>query len=316
MDSRGVTERVEKGDFMPTIPFEPLLNRDLRKMEAKEIIETVCPLLQEEINYATNAFQRCQESMKGMSPDEPLPILVSYHHIIGMTDGIEVLLSQSCVIPSIPLLRSSFEALLTMQYITKEDSKKRSFSWLVLNLHNRLKRYDLLDLSHVKGKEFKLALAKEGLDKSLNFELLDVTKAKNNLQSLLSNPNYSIAEEEYQRRKLKAHNVNWYSFYGGPPNLRELAKYLNRESEYDFLYRYWSDIIHVGALSHFLTRTNVGSPAFKAIRYNNELKQIGQVSSIFIIDATRLMIKKYCGGEEQGFTNWYITEIRDRFLKL
>jgi len=47
---------------MPTKQFEPLLYRELRKVEAKEVIEIASPLLQEEVNYATNAFQRCQAS--------------------------------------------------------------------------------------------------------------------------------------------------------------------------------------------------------------------------------------------------------------
>ena len=303
---------------MPTKQFEPLLNRDLRKVEAKEIIEIASPLLQEEINYATNAFQRCQEATKGAAPDEPLPVLVSYYHVIGMTDGIEVLVSQSCAVPSIPLLRSSFEALLTIEYILKEDCKRRAFAWLVCYVHTRLNLYEMMDTSHQRGKEFLAALAKDGLDKYMNFQSPpNITKAIQNLQSLLGNPNYEIGEDEYQRIKsIRKRPINWYNLFSGPSNLRELSKYLNRWSEYDFLYRYWSNIVHVGDLSHFLTRTKTGSSAFRSIRNHEELAQVAKFAASFILDATRLMLNKYRSGEATSFRRWYISEIRDRYLSL
>ncbi len=118
---------------MPYDEFKPLLNREIRKAEAREIINIASPLLQEEINYATNAFQRCQESAKNVVPDEHVPVLASYHHVIGMIDGIEVLISQSCIVPAVPLLRSAFEALLAIDYILEKDYHLRFFpGWYVM----------------------------------------------------------------------------------------------------------------------------------------------------------------------------------------
>jgi hypothetical protein len=303
---------------MPTKPYEPLLYRELRKAEAKKTIEIASPMLQETINYSTYVFARFQDSIKKVTPDEPLPIIASYHHIIGLADGIEVLISQSCVTPAIPLLRSMFEALLTIEYILKEDSQRRSFSWLVCYIHSRLRTYDMLDPSHEQGKKSIEALAREGLDKSMNLESLpDINRYKQNLQSLLAKPNYSIAEEEYQRIKRKRkHFPNWYSLFEGPGNLRELASFLNRISEYDFLYRYWSSIAHAEALSNLLTRTTSGSPAFKVFRSNKELGQVSKMASTYIIDSTRLIIDKYRHGENQSFATWYLKEIRAHYLSL
>lgn len=301
---------------MPTKPFERLLYRDLRKAEAKEIIEIASPLLQEVINYATNAFQRCQESVVGEAADEPLPVFDSYYHVIEMTDGIEVLVSQSCAVPAIPLLRSSFEALLTIEYILKDDCKNRAFAWLVCNAHNRIKQYEMLDTSHQRGKEFLAALKEEGIDNLDSQSPPDIAKAVQNLQSLLNNPNYKIAEGEYQKLKRTGkRRVDWYRLFNGPSNLRELAKHLNRWSEYDMLYRYWSNIVHVSDLSHFLTKTETGSPAFKVLRNHEDLGQVAKMACTFTIDATRLMLNKYRSGEAASFKRWYISEIRDRYLR-
>ncbi|MBN1160947.1 MAG: hypothetical protein JXA17_03255 [Dehalococcoidales bacterium] len=302
---------------MPTKPFEKLLYRELRKVEAKKIIDIASPLLSEEINYATWIFMRCQDSMKGTAPDEALPILVSYYHVIEMTDGIEVLFSQSCAVPAIPLLRSAFEALLTIEYILKENSQRRAFSWLVCYTHNRIKLYELFDISTQKGREFKAALTSSGLDKYTDFQAIpNIKKSIENLKSLLGSPGYKIAEDEYQEYKTRKKTINWYNLFNGPNDLRSLSKYLNRLPEYDLLYRGWSNIAHAVDLSHFLSRTKSGSPSFRPLRNHEELAQVAKMASIFIIDATKQMINKYRHGENKNFGTWYLKEVRQSYLSL
>ncbi len=303
---------------MPTKQFEPLLYRELRKVEAKKIIEIASPLLQEEINYATNAFQRCQDSAVGAAADELIPVLTSYYHIIEMTDGIEVLISQSCAVPAVPLLRSSFEALLTIEYILEGDSRRRAFAWLACYCHDRLGRYEMLDPSHQKGKEFIITFEEDEISKYMTLPSLpNLPQAIQNLKSLLGKPNYKAADDEYQRLKsIRKRKPNWYSFFGGPGNLKDLARHMHWGAYYDILYRYWSSIAHAGDLSHFLTRTKKGSPAFNPIRNHQELGLLASIASSFLLDATREMIGKFRPGEKYSLRRWYINEIRARHFTL
>lgn len=302
---------------MPTKSFEPLLYRELRKVECKEIIEIASPLLQEEVNYATNAFQRCQESAVGAA-DEPLPVFASYYHVIGMTDGIEVLISQSCAVPAIPLLRSSFEALLTIEYILEADYQRRGFAWLVCYVHNRLSQYEMLDPSHQKGKEFLVTFAADSVSKHMKLPSFpNLSQVIQNLKSLLNNPNYQFADYEYQRiNSIRKRKPNWYSLFGGPGNLRDLAKHVNWGAQYDILYRSWSSITHADDLSQFLTQTKRGSPAFKPLRNPEELKHISVMASSFILDATKKMLGKFRAGEMRNYGKWYMREVRARHLAL
>jgi hypothetical protein len=302
---------------MPTKQFEPLLYRELRKVEAKKIIEIASPLLQEEINYATNAFQRCQESAVGAA-DEHLPMLASYLHVIEMTDGIEVLISQCCPIPAIPLLRSSFEALLTIDYIVETDYQQRAFAWLVYYVHERLKQYEMLDPSHPRGKEFLTTLAADKMSEYMKLSPFPkLAQAIQNLKSLLSYPNYQIANSEYENLKRRQRRKpNWYSLFGGPSDLRKLAGHLNRGAQYDILYRYWSQISHAGDLSRFLTKTSEGSPAFKPLRNPEELKQVSKLASTFILDSTMKILSKFRAGEMLNYTRWYEREAQKRLLAL
>jgi len=301
---------------MPTKQFEPLLYRELRKIEAKEVIEIASPLLQEEVNYATHAFQRCQASSTG-TKDEDLPLLVSYLHVIEMTDGVEVLISQSCPIPAIPLLRSSFEALLTIDYILEADYQRRAFAWLVCYVHERLNQYEMLDHSHPRGKEFSAALEADEISEYFKLPSFpNLAQAIQNLESLLiDNPNYQVADLEYQRLKSRR-KPNWYSLFGGPPDLRQLARHLNRGAQYDILYRHWSQISHAGDLSRFLTKTSEGSPAFKPLRNPEELKHISVMASSFILGATKKILGKFRAGEMASLGRWYVREARKRHVVL
>jgi len=65
---------------MPTEPLKPLLDRDLRMVAAKEIIDITCPLLQELVNYATNAWARCIAEASGQV-DEDVAVTMLYLHI-------------------------------------------------------------------------------------------------------------------------------------------------------------------------------------------------------------------------------------------
>lgn len=108
---------------IPTQSFKPLLSRDEVKVIAKPAIDIASPVLQETINYATHAFERCRTSKKG-SLEEAFPLLASYLHIIQMTDSIEVLISNSCGAPADLLLRSSWEAKLAIEYILEKRNGK------------------------------------------------------------------------------------------------------------------------------------------------------------------------------------------------
>lgn len=104
---------------MPTKPLDTVLDRDIPKVQAKPLIDVASPALQEVINYATNAYERCRLSKKGLR-DEAFPVIALYLHTIQMADSIEVLISNCCGSPVIPLLRSLFEAKLSIEYILEK----------------------------------------------------------------------------------------------------------------------------------------------------------------------------------------------------
>jgi hypothetical protein len=295
---------------MPTKVLESILYRELSKVEAKEFIDIASPLLQELVNYATNVLARCVSSSSKL--DEDVAILALYRHIIEITDGIEVLIAQSGAIPAIPLLRSSFEASLSIEYILEKDAvyTRRSLAWLIGYVHKRLDMYERFDPSTSKGREFKRLFDQDKTVSDIKMPpSSEAQKAIANLQSMLSKPHLQDVEKEYSRYKRAP---NWYHLFGGPLNLRALAEYLNRGAQYEFLYRQWSTTAHAQNLLPFLARTEKGESAIGRLRNPKEMKTVVSFASTFILDATRLILGKLRPGED--FSKWYIEEVRGRYL--
>ncbi len=303
---------------MSTKPFEPMLYRDLHKVAAKDIIAIAVPLLQEEINYATNAFKRCQDAAVGGIPAEHLAVFSLYHHVIGMIDGVEVLVSQSCAVPTIPLLRSAFEALLGIDYILEKDYQQRAFSWLVSFIHDKKSKYDILNSKRPKGR--KIAKSSQEDEIGAYIETPDFPSVSEMIQAyniLLNETKLQSVENEYQRLKRKIHRKpNWFSLFNGPNSIENLAKHFNRGSQYNDLYRRWSSVSHATDLSNYLFESNGRVTRYKPIRNSEELRTFSVLASSFILLATTKMIGKFRSGENNSLGKWYLRECRKLHLAL
>lgn len=302
---------------MPTEPLLGLLNREAAKEDAEAMIQVATPLLRELVNYGTQMFNRCQAASTG-NENEDLAVLMLYLHIIEMADAISVLVSESCATAAKPLVRSMFETLLYMEYILEKEYVRRSLSWLVEYVHNRLSSYEVVEPSTGAGQEFQAILADDKVASGIIIPAqiqARVPRAIDNLENFLARPDIQPIETEYQLcKKRKRRRPNWYSLFGGPGNLRELALYLKRGGEYQIQYRDWSSISHPQDLSRFISRTEEGIPAFKALRNPEELASIGSTTASLMLNATRLLAAKFLPNED--IAEWYKREVRQRYFSL
>jgi hypothetical protein len=190
---------------MPTNPLPAALDRDIAKVEMSDQIKLACPLLQELVNYATNALQRCNLEVADGNEDENVAPLILYRHIIEMTDGIEVLLSQASVTPGIPVLRSSFEAVLQLEYILKDPSEyvRRSLMWMLGFIHDRIAFYERLDPATNRGQQFQQHLSARwpALVAIVSNLKTDAQNSLANLAALVQKAHFQPFEADYQARK-------------------------------------------------------------------------------------------------------------------
>ena len=231
-----------------------------------------------------------------------------------MTDAFEVLIAQSCAAPTVLLIRSSFEALLSLEYILESDSDyiNRSLSWLGGYAHRRLDSYESFLPDMPRGKQYQAAVMKDGSMKDLPMPPADeVQKAVDNLRSFLARDQFAPIEAEFATSKKRP---EWYRLFGGPSNLQQLSYHLNRHAQYDFLYRQWSTVTHAHDFPSFIARTTDGHTAIRGIRDPEPIRDVSRFAATFIIRATRLLLAKFRPGE--SFEAYYESEVRDRFLEL
>jgi hypothetical protein len=296
---------------MPTDSFKPVLDRDLSRVAARQVIDIISPLLQEVVNHATWAFRRFQTGSSGEVSVDLAPFLL-FHHVIEMTDGVEVLLSNSCVAAAIPTLRSAFEGRLSLEYMLEDDYRNRSLAWLCVYSHEKMRTYALVDPTTSGGIDFGKAWVLENKDAAPSHP--DAPKGIANLQSFLAEPYMVPIEKEYQRVKKGSRGApHWYSLFGGPANLRKLAEQLERVTEYDALYRIWSRVAHAGDASSIAAASH--GDTFHRIRYPADINLIAVLAFEFMIQATKLMSEKF-RPEAASISTWYQEEVKPRFDQL
>jgi len=300
---------------MPTEPYKPLLDPDLAAVSAKELIDLAAPVLREVVNNSTWVYQRCQAATSALGGvDEDLAPFALYRHVIEVADGVEVLISKSCSLAAIPLVRSAFEASLGLEYLLKDDTARRGLAWLCAYSRQRIAYYELLDASTSRGGRF-LAAWEKAFEFSLEPPAGQPEKALANLHSLFAEPHMApvCAEFEVQKRA-QNRDPNWYSLWGGPKHLSALASSLDREVEYMALYGKWSRFAHAGDLAPYLMRRPLGGTGVVSLRAPTELAQNVNLLVGFVLRCTRLMIDHYRKGE--NIQDWYLREVQEPWKKL
>jgi hypothetical protein len=311
------TLQTEKAE-MPTPPERSLLDRELSKSTASEFLAIANPMLTELVNYGTNLMGLCGLT----SVSEQGALVLIYSHIIEMTDGTQVLVSECCPVAAVPLLRSSFEALLALDYVLEENSTRRALAWWVGMIHEQIGYLENQDPETPKGKELQRALAKE---KYLSFftlplggpdKLKSIKERLAYWQTVLESGDAQAIETEYKRvARERRHSPKWYELYDGPQSLRQLARRLNCEASYELLYGTWSGIVHPQHLVHSLGQVADGLTEFGPLRQPVSLRHVTVYTSLFFLHASRLMahhFKPPC----EPIEAWYEREIKESFTYL
>jgi hypothetical protein len=299
---------------MPTDPLPWLLDRDLSKVAAKEVIELTSSLLTEIANYGTTVFGRCMASAKG-EPNEDLATLLLYLHVVEMTDGIQVLVGECCPTPAEPLLRSAFEALLSLRYIVRDDYRHRSLAWLADYTRSRLAEYDLADSETAHGGRFREALRREGRNIPLP-ENSEVRAAAAKLQPLLQSDQFRevVAEFDTLRRQRRRHPA-WYSLFGGPQTLRQLAVTVQMETMFSGFYPYWSRVAHAQDARRFLGVPRDGRQGFNRLRNTAGIRQLASLATSVFLDGTQALLGHF-RPDEKVLGKWYKAEVQVPYMAL
>lgn len=296
---------------MPTEAHADILYRDLAVVQVRDVYPDTSPLLIEVVNFGTNALVRAMSYGEG-EENLHLAAFALYRHILENTDAIQVLVENGCPATAAPNLRTSFEALLSLEYITESDDEYRirSLSWLAGYARKRLRVYRSLLTSTQLGRDFLRSIEE---DKTVrDFPSLpqdQVAEGVERMESLLARDQFIEIQKEFASFDREP---RWFRLFDGPHNVRELARHLERSAQYDVLYRQWSSVVHGEDFSPFIARGPRGEMGVRGLRDLTKTNEVTTFATTFMLDAIRHILKKFHPGETWG--NWYLREVQERYL--
>ena len=197
-------------------------------------IPVVCSPLEALIDYSTRVMRETFERVSSQFADDGIhphlaPICL-LHHSITISDGIRVSLGNSHVLIVSILLRSSFEATVSLKYMLQEQQETRGMSWLYVQSQQS---------AHIRNTIRKM----HGYEKS---------EMQSGATTVFGQPAYGHIVAEYRRLK-KAKNGRppaWFNMFSNLRFMRELTKAVGWDDTFTPLWSHWSSIIHAGGAVH------------------------------------------------------------------
>lgn len=295
--------------------YKDVLCREIEPKEYRDLLFQITGIIEECVNFGTHILVWCSEKPKKDGSD--LTITLIFRHFIESLDAITVLIKHGCADPTEPLLRSIFEALIGLEYILEKDTVQRALLYEVAHAHRKISLYKKLDPTSDQGKQFKKVLSNDSTVKNINLPAFDTNKLIANLENMLKKPKYISVDEEWQRyKKTNKRNPNWFSLFGGPKQIIDLAYRVNRGGLYEYLYRNWSQSVHATGVIRNITRDNFGNSAIIGLRNPKNIQIYSSLSLSMVMASYTKMIKYYIPDKKKDFQEWYIKNIRDWYLRL
>jgi len=292
-----------------------VLCREIEPKEYKDLLIQIAEIIEECVNFGTHILAWCSKKPKKDGSD--LTITLIFRHFIESLDAITVLIKHGCADPTEPLLRSIFEALIGLEYILEKDTVQRALSYEVAHAHRKISLYKKIDPTSEQGKQFKKVLSNDSILKNIILPTFDANKLTANLEKMLKKPQYIRIDEEWQNYKeANKRSPNWFSLFGGPKNIIDLAYHVNRGGLYEFLYRIWSQSVHVTGVIKNITKDEFGNGAIIGLRNPKNIQIHSSLSLGMIMIAYNKMIRYYIPDKEKYFKEWYTKNIREWYLQL
>lgn len=203
--------------------------------QLQKILNRFSQTLDDCVDYGGNIYTMLDKSERITEKDAP--IILMFMHFLDTLDSISILTRKGATSGVRTLLRTLFETSLSLKYMIQEPREKGVIAYSVAYAFREIKARQLVDPNLPKGKEFIEKVQKSFGPQSV-FPQADINESTKHLKNFLELDWVKEVATEYKRIKKenKGKEPNWYSLYGGPRNLRELARYFDMEPVYETLY--------------------------------------------------------------------------------
>ena len=301
---------------MPTKPIEDLIPREM-PAEIEKALNQFADLIDETVSFGSHVFAWCISTVK--KGDEHAPIFLTFRHILELLDATAILIRKSSLEPCKIILRALFESILAIGYLFEENTEQRGKDFLIWYKYHELKYYRRHNPKDDLYKIFSSKISKDKLaEKIAIFEIPNIEEELKKIEKTINHSSFSESKIEYERYKKENGTPRWwFNLHGGPKNVEKLADHLKKTAFYETLYRHWSDFMHgTDIMRNKISISESGEALFSQIRLPIGSEAITSLTVGFALEALNLLIDKYAKDKMGEKKNWYIREIRDKYLEV
>ena len=256
--------------------------------------------LRSTVRMAEAIFWRCRRYAKNPNRDDFAPLAL-FRHMLEMADGVEVLLSAKCLGAVEPLLRSMFEAFVSLQFIVESDYPRPSRAWCYGNIQQEIRYRQLYDETTEKGAKFKRAIIDRFKIPNEKYELSAKTSKHfvGQLRELLKSFQLDVMDEAEKKpvkrgtkkRGMKKHR-EWYQVLN-IENRYELAQRVGLGPVYELFYPRWSAKVHGTDPNSLLVELADGTVEFGPLRQEADWDVKLAMFDAFLSTSIQLMLDKF-----------------------
>lgn len=303
----------------PTTAADGLIVRKQRD-DVSAVLNRMSDTIGRAVDFGTHVFNWCGPESSGKS-FALLPPLMLLFHCTEAADSISLLVRGGSIDPCGPLLRTEMEGALGIFYILQTDTERRGLAYRFGRYFAESSALERLDITTQKGQEAERRLAS---DVSFGGVLpkpdpAQIAAARADVANRMADARFDKVRSAWQawQSSHRDRPPHWYSLFGGPTSVAELAQRVGVVGWYDLFYRNFSDEVHSTTAMNSIRNSGVANRALiKPIRYPDGAQLCFQLCTSLLFYVYQSMIGRFCPAQMQAFQDWYAETIQRDFLEL
>lgn len=180
-----------------------------------------------------------------------LVVVVQLRWFLECLGGIEAQIRASQPDAAAVSMRALLESYLSCLYVCDRDSEDRAESFMFMDLVDSIRRLERRDASTPSGRELCLELVGDKF-----FEPETLFNDQHAVYEEIRRRTASMDAPAFARARARWNGLtsrqqkdcSWFRLFGGPQDVRGVAKSLRRLALYEVFYRYWSQSVHARAV--------------------------------------------------------------------
>lgn len=256
--------------------------------------------------FLTQCLQRIESNRSlGKSRVDELSLehtcsLLMLRRMIEIADAIGVQTREGCCGALHQQVRSLFELALGLVHLLAADQRRRAAAYRVVGLTHDLELLNRVDPDSPGHADYIKIATREGFTPFI-FSAEQAAAHRSFITRQLSRPVFADAFKQWEQLRNERKPAHWYTLYGGPHNLRGLARRYDNEGIYLDLYKYWSRYTH-GTETRSDHALHGGTIYLRPVRWISGLKSNALITHTLCVESAKRVLAFF---ESNSGLSWW-----------